>query len=168
MATAAQSTSPSQFLPVFRELVADALSIDESFVRLVAKPDPGAWSYHTGTTAAAIYLQPQLDIANAGAGRAGTPISQVMEVYIRTRSFSSQAGGNDASLPGHLDKELSVVNYIHLAHVVDVNGHKFIMPPRMLPEGGAVERRENPTGVIESVIRFRLDYVLAISIDQPA
>ena len=119
----------------------------------------------TNDKAVGLYLQPEMDIPNAGAGRNGTPVSQVLEVYLRTRkSLADQPGGNESSLPAHLDAELQIVNALHLVHLVDSgNRPLFIMPLRMIPSGEPVQRKEVEVGALESVFRFRLDYVLQVT-----
>lgn len=167
MSTAQQSTRPSIFLPVIKATVATALNVSPTFVRLVAQPDPDDWSYHTGSVAAAIWLDTNNDQSDAGAGVVGTPITQVVQVTVRSRSLADQAGGNDTSLPVHLDKELAVVNRIHLRHLVTPEQPTvplFIMPARLVAGGDAVTRNDKLVSVIESVMRFRIDYVLAMTL----
>ncbi len=164
MSAANQSTKPSVFLPIIRNAVASSLGLDNRFVRIVAQPDPKDWSYQTSTTAAAVYLQTQTDIPDAGAGRVGTPISQVVEVTVRTRGFGNQAGGNETLALTHYDSELKIQNALHLVHLTLAGVPLFIMPIRLVPGGEGVVRSSKLDGVLETVLQFRIDYVLAVGV----
>jgi hypothetical protein len=165
---ATQSTKPSDFLPVFRTVISAALETQERFVRLVAQPDPSKWSTLTQDFDAAIYLGPISGplIRSAGAGRNGTPVEQTLTVILRSRSFADQAGGNEAALMGHYDRELKVVDAIHLQHLTgsDSSTPLFIMPPRLIESGDGVKRVITPDGSIQSTLPFLVTYPLALTV----
>lgn len=162
MPTAGQSTKPSVFLPIFRSKIAECLELDERFVRLVAEPDPKKWSYLTQSHAAAIHLGPISGplVRNAGAGREGTPIEQTLMVYLRSRSFADSAGGSESVLMAHYDREIQVVDKLHLQHLPGL----FIQPPRLIEEGNPVRRTITPDGSIETMLPFLIKYPLALTV----
>lgn len=145
-------------------------AVDDSFVRIVAKPNPTYASYKPEEGVALILHSPEPSPRPAGANRHGLLVRRIVEVHVATQSLLDRAGQEEQLVAAHTALEEQVVNAIQDFRPTDLqvpDTERVGLFVQWVPGGPEIERqvRLDP-GMAFSALLFEVTYVAPLSVNR--
>lgn len=127
-------------------------------VRVVASPNPTGPDYvaQEGVTIRVPVAEP---FGQAGAGRAGTPVTRRIAVYVVTESMVDEAGSDENAAYAHMTLEETVMNAVRDFPGGDLGQTKLGIRIIWIPGGAEIARatKQDPA-LLTSVLLFDVQY----------